>query len=234
MTICKIDFGAFTGNATLKARLDRLNTYGSSGTHNGYLVEFDDYSDVTSTSQNTTLFAGGYPLKTMGPDTPESIYSDSTVKFQKQLFKNNKPNYFSNLNSMISYFDWYAGYYGLSTVYNAKHTLQSNGCLFSPDWEGEKNYDPATPFGGGASGSLAIKASDPSDVTTYKASGIYWGGWHPSSSATWWFEPYFSPFTLNFGKNINEITYLNIIDQFMNSAAFTTNTPTDDCCYTAS
>ena len=110
--------------------------------------------------------------------------------------------------------------------------MQSNSYLLSSDWQGPHVTDLSTRFGGGASGSLAIRTEDPDDETTYKATGIYWGGWHDVDPMTW-FAPYFSPFSLNFNKNItSQVSITSIIQQFMNSKAFSQNTPVDYCCYT--
>ena len=222
MTICKVDFGNYATTSLATSRLNDLNTYGNN--HNNYLLQFDDYSDVSSEEDNNTVFAGGYPLSTFGG---ASIY-DRATKFQKMMFKNTSPHVYVNMNTMLYYYRQYASRYGKSTVYNANCELQENSYLYAPDWEGVKNYDLTTKFGGGASGSLAIRASDPSDVSTYKATGIYWGGWHDTPMS--YFEPYFTPFSLNFGKNISDyVSETSIINRFMASDAFSKNTPVDNC-----
>ena len=225
MTICKVDFGNYATSSLAKNRLKNLNDYAS--THNNYLMQFDDYSDLDfeSGEAKDRVFTGGYPLRTFGN---QYIY-DTATKFQKMVFENNKPSPYTSWIQMIHYFEEYSSKYAESTIYNAACVKQENSYLYSSDWQGPQNYDLTTRFGGGASGSLAIRTNDPDDVSTYKATGIYWGGW---SSSLGYFAPYFSPFSLNFNYAITPwIPTTSIIERFMASDAFTNNTPTDDCCY---
>ena len=76
---------------------------------------------------------------------------------------------------------------------------------------------------------MAIRCTDENDESTYKVTGIYWGGMS-STEPSWYFIPHFSPFALNFGKNLSGIQS-NIITAFKNSAAFTDNSKTDHKMY---
>ena len=228
LTIVRVDFTEFTATETdIKNRLDGLNDYADN--HNNYLVEFDNYSNTNS----TTMYCGGFPLVYMGDSDskdPNYIYDDTRTKFQAITFEDVSSDIYSNMSSLINTGKKMTSSDDLD-VYDATNTYDYSGGLFSPDWIGKPITDEKTPFGGGASGSLAIRASDVNDVNTYRASGIYWGGMS-SSFGDWYFNPHFSPFVLNFGKNVSETNNSNIIKAFFGSDAYNLNKATNYPLYT--
>lgn len=228
MTIVKVDFGNYADTDLTENRLDKLNEYGDA--NGNWLVNFDNYEDIISPTDNVTIYTGGFPLACMysTENDPRYIFSDHSTKFQPMKFDNCNPNYCATMQDVVD--DGNASaeaeiYWKNNTlVFDGTNTYDRNGFLFSPDWIGPKVTDKDTPFGGGASGSMTIRCTDINNESTYKVAGIYWGGMS-ATSGSWYFQPHFSPFELNFGKNTQGVTQNDIIGAFKSSVAFTTNTP---------
>ena len=210
MTIVKVDLSDYKDTELGKKRLDKLNTYGDA--HNNMLVQFDDYSNLTTSS----IYCGGYPVDYMDSDAG-TIYNRA-LKFQSMKFENCTPEYRYDMDEIMYVGSSWASVSG-DVVFNANNSYVYGGSLYSPDWEGPQVTNRKTPFGGGASGSMAIRCTDENDPETYKVTGIYWGG-EVSTSAYWYFRPHFTPFMLNFGQNIPEVTQTNIIDSFFSQASY--------------
>ena len=236
LTICKIDLSDYANTPVGKNRLDKLNEYANK--HNNKLIEFDDYSDINIESDLRQIYAGGFPLMCLD-ETSGPIYPESKLKFQSQMFDDVIPIIYSDLNEML------VNYYQVShdekqqkdvnqwVIYDATGELHNKDrwSLTLSDWI-KIIRDQYLPFGGGASGSLAISASDLLDPDTYRASGIYWGHYSGNlPNEDWISEIHFTPFTFNFGKNLPDGTDWNVIHKFYNSDAFKKWIQTDDCCY---
>ena len=236
MTICKIDFGDYANKPLATTRLNALNTYGNS--HNNFLLPFDSYSDVSALDKRK-IYAGGYPNAYLDrtPIYPDEYGKVSATKFQKVILDNMQAQPCADMDTVIRSAKTWSQKYSSTTVYNANRVLQSNTWLYSPEWASVPDItEKKMPFGGGASGSLGMYCTDPNDESTYRATGIYWGGMEKADQyGNFYFETRFSPFKFNFGKNMSgALSETDIIQWFMNSTAFTNNTPTDYCCYSAS
>ena len=224
MSICKIDFRQYA-NTEFGTRLRKLNEYASK--HNNRLVEFDDYSDIDS-STRASLFVGGYPL-TYNDDELGYISEDG-VKFQKQVFENVTPQIFPALHSSMMFCDNAAEEMEdkitkgqmepTDHIYGTTGELGKNSYRLSPEWMGDINTNQWLKFGSGGSGSLAMTAADPLNPDTYKASAIYRGRAFPDTFG-WCTSSRFLPFTYNFGKNLEDIPgSWNFVERFYNSDAF--------------
>ena len=225
MTIVKVDLSEYQNKSYLGTRLEKLNTYAAN--HDNMLVQFDDYSDITSDIRSS-IYAGGFPVNYM--DSNQGSIYPSAIKFQSMKFDNCSATIYKSMTDLCNVAHTESTY-SSDAVYNALNEFDNTGSLFSADWEGPFVTDRRTPFGGGASGSMAIRCTNEDDPETYKVTGIYWGG-TVTTSGSWYFQPHFSPFTLNFGKNMPTGSYTwNIIDAFKASAAYTTATPTNYAMY---
>ena len=220
MTIVKVDLNDYKNTDLAKNRLDDLNAYGNQ--HDNMLVEFDDY---TNTSKST-IYVGGYPVNYMD-EHQGSIYNNA-VKFQSMTFTSCEADIFSSLDAFINY-AYNQRSASQESVYNALNTKDNFGSLCSADWNGPHVTNKKTPFGGGASGSMAIRATDINNPDTYKVTGIYWGGMSAEDS-NWYFEPHFTPFVFNFGKNLPSGYTWDIIKAF-DPASLTSSNPINYCMY---
>ena len=228
MAVIKVDFSTYTVTETdIKKRLDKLNVYANS--HSNYLVQFDDYSDT----EESKLFCGGFPLVyayDFEPKDRRYIYPDKTTKFQSPIFENVNADVYSSMSRIITTGKRVANS-DEDKVYDANNDYDEQGGLFTPDWIGKPITDKYTKFGGGASGSLAIRASDEDNPETYKATGIYWGGM-TSNVGDWYFNPHFTPFKLNFGRNLSNVDYTEVIKQAFFNNYQEKNKPVNYCIYT--
>ena len=228
MAVIKVDFSTYTETETdIKKRLDKLNVYANS--HSNYLVQFDDYSDT----EESKLFCGGFPLVyayDFEPKDRRYIYPDKTTKFQSPIFENVNADVYSSMSRIITTGKRVANS-DEDKVYDANNDYDEQGGLFTPDWIGKPITDKYTKFGGGASGSLAIRASDEDNPETYKATGIYWGGM-TSNVGDWYFNPHFTPFKLNFGRNLSNVDYPEVIKQAFFNNYQEKNKPVNYCIYT--
>ena len=233
--ICKIDLSYYANTPFGKNRLDKLNEYADK--HDNKLLEFDDYSDLTSDSDVKSIYTGGFPIKYADAGAG-TIYPDWFLKYQSQIFNDATPNIYDDMNTMLQDYFFHSWDDKGKTEQKKLIINTADGQKVDAwrvtvsDWFGQGYTQKKTMFGHGASGSLGLTASDPLNPDTYKASGIYWGR-DCNEAPIWTSWARFTPFTLNFGKNLpSGDTEWNIINRFYNSAAFTTNTPTNDFCYT--
>ena len=157
----------------------------------------------------------------MDSEKYKSIYNNA-VKFQSMKFDDCEANVYPNINAIMSKGASWAEETD-DVVYDAKNNKDASGSLFSPDWDGPHVTCGKTPFGGGASGSMAIRCTDENDPETYKVTGIYWGGMSGSEKGTWYFQPHFTPFVLNFGKNLDEDINWSIINSFFEQGSYPVN-----------
>ena len=83
LTICKIDLSDYANTPVGKNRLDKLNEYANK--HNNKLIEFDDYSDLTTYNDLRTIYTGGFPFMCID-SSAGSIYPNYFIKFQSHIF----------------------------------------------------------------------------------------------------------------------------------------------------
>lgn len=218
MNVIQLDFtNDANKNETLKTRLDNLNNYATSRGDN-YVVPLasnSEYTTINNTidSSNVSMYAGGYPIETLGE---KDIYSDNSYKFQYQKFnlliRDTNEDYISHPWNQTTYYPLNG-----STAWTNSTYLTYGNDYYS----GQNNNRIA--FGGGASGSLGVYASDENDASTYRAIGIYWG----TSSYGNIYDLHFSPFWINWGNAINgyyNATNKTFIDRFMDNRS---NCPMD-------
>ena len=226
MTVCYLNLSAYA-STPLGNRLNELNTYADA--HNNKLVEFDDYSNIETKTTKVNMYSGGYPSKYI--DSSATIYTDA-LKFQKPYFEDVHPGHiYMSAYDAIANFDIATRQYK-NSLYDATGTYHKDTAfLMSAEFESQDITDGKMKFGAGASGSLAITASDADNEDTYKATGIYWGG-YPETDPTFTFNAAFSPFIFNFGKKLEAGTDFNFIERFFDSKAYQTFTPDNDLNYT--
>lgn len=193
-----------SGGNILVNRLNDLNDYATK--NENYVTKFgsiDDYQSLCNkitAGNNASFYTGGFPVAKLNG---EDIYLDGTYKYQYQILDGLKWNYFP-YQEYTSPFYWLEGYYDNNPInyYTlADHTqyFDNVGITYALDFISHTD-DGNKAIGGGASGSMAIYASDENDASTYRAMGIYWGGYYEYDLA-------FSPFLINYGKEVNLTTY---------------------------
>ena len=226
MTICKVDFSKYANTELCQNRLKKLNEYADK--HDNKLVEFDDYSDISKKS----IYTGGYPLNYCD-ENEGTIYKNAT-KFQKHIFDGTSAESVKDTNQLLSLYDNRArnryGVYEAQPIWSADGVQEKKSVWASPDWVAPTSYDRKLRFGGGASGSLAMTATDLANEDTFRASGIYWGG-TGTDIPYYSFNQHFTPFTFNFGRNLDRQINWNILDRFYESKAYKEWKPVNDFMY---
>ncbi|MCF0227953.1 MAG: hypothetical protein HUJ52_03975, partial [Malacoplasma sp.] len=200
------------------------------------LLEFDDYSDLGKNYDLRTLYSGGYPLCFSNEHNGYIYESNNTkcTKFQSHVFDSSSAGPYASTSEIIKYFKSnITSLVGVADlIWTADGVKDNKGVQYAPYWK-YLNLNPWLKYGGGSSGSLALRASDPLDPDTYIASGINCSeGIVPGSNNNAWISfQNFVPFAFNFGKNLPEDVDWHIMHKFYNSDAFEKWKPVNDCMY---
>ena len=216
MAIVKFDFSEFANTRVGFGRLDRLNAYADK--HNGKLVEFEDFSNIGDWN-NITLYCGGVPFTNLGStydfwDT-EFMTVEENSRFEACWYNND--SIIHNLNRQAQYGPWLE--FG-KKVYTPDLQVYDDPGFDGDLIRGNNYYDKYNKFGGGTSGSMAIIASDPNDVNTFKVAALrnmkngatnYYRGYQPTS--------YFCNRDLSLGFETS------FVKAFYNSIAFKNEIP---------
>lgn len=209
MAIVKYDFSSFidsndpTSNDIGK-RLTNLNKYADS--NNNYVtpiatkVDYDSWSNSSFIASN--IYASGYPVVNIkGDKIHRNLQFGTSLKSQNfdydnlSLFHYPINTSYENLIKNV--------FYNKNT--NPNHVVQTIDSDDIPAYTYSNDYQFQTSnsnieFGGGASGSMGMFATNIDDPNTYKACGIYWGYLYNPAISKYYLS--LSPFLLNWGQSI--------------------------------
>lgn len=201
MSVVEYDFGDVVKkypDSDLKKRLDELNSYADN--HNNYVTPVataQDYKDAKKYSYILSdMYASGFPAARVNGDFiypnknfATSLKSQNLNRGYISLYREPKNVYFNDIYKYVFYDD--KTYEPVKV--NSIGRKDFYAFTISNDYY-YRNSNTNLEFGGGASGSMGVFATDINDPDTYKACGIYWG--------TTGNNLCFSPFLFNWGNTM--------------------------------